>query len=164
MRTRSGVATIAGLGALAVSAAPALAQAPAPGISVTGHAQVKPAPRDRNSNASIRKAVEDARAKATPRAIADGRLRATQLSALTGIALGPLVSVAETQESSPFYFGGPFAASGTFGPGKYCGNVRSFSSRRNAAGQRVRVRGRTRRVCRVPQFVSADLTMVFASG
>jgi uncharacterized protein YggE len=156
---------LAGATAFAVSTAPAPAQQPAAvqTISVIGKAEVKPTPVDRKSNASISKAVADARAAATPRAIAAGRRRAAALAAATGLPLGALISIAEAPPS-PFGFPGPYGEDGTFGPGKYCGLVRSVTVRRDAQGRRRPVRSKRHRICRVPSEVAANLTMVFASG
>jgi hypothetical protein len=156
---------LAGCTAFALSAAAAPAQQPAatPTISVVGKAQVKPTPVNRTSNASIRKAVADARAAATPRAIADGRRRAAALAGASGLPLGALISIAEAPPS-PFGFPGQFGEDGTFGPGRYCGLVRSVTFRTDAQGRRRPVRGRRHRVCRVPSSVAANLTLVFASG
>ena len=167
MRDGVTVATLATLAACALFAAPASAQqaAPAHTISVVGEASVKPTPQDAKSNASIVKAVADARAAATPKALADGRRRAAELATLTGLPLGELVSVAQGDEpASPFYFPGPFGVDGTFAPGRYCGIVRTSVFRTGADGKRKRVGSRQRRTCRVPPSVSASITMVFAAG
>jgi uncharacterized protein YggE len=153
----------------ALLAAPAGAQvpvAPAPPpntITVNGIAQVEPKPKDKKSNDSIKKAVADARAKAVPRAIADGRGRAANLSTLAGIPLGALISIAESP-ASPYFFPGPFGEDGSFGPGEYCGTVRRAVTRRDANGRRRVVGTRTSRVCRIPRYVSSSLTMVFSTG
>jgi len=167
-RTRVGAAAMLGLSACAMSAGPASAQQPATAsaprtISVIGQAQIKPTPGDRMSDASIRKSVADARRIVTPQALGDGRRRATELARLAGLPLGPLISIAETPPS-PFGFSGPYGEGGTFGNGRYCGIVRRSVFRRDAQGRRRRVGSRQRRMCRVPSFVSANLTMVFASG
>lgn len=164
-RTRMTMAATAGVTAVAVFAGPAAAQQPAAvhSISVVGSARVKPTPVDRTSNASIRKAVADARAAATPRALADGRGRAANLARISGLPLGPLISIAETPPS-PFGFPGQFGEDGTFGPGRYCGLVRTFKVKVDAQGRRRRVAGPRHRTCRVPSDVAASLTMVFASG
>jgi len=168
-RARVGVAATTALTALALSAPAAQAQqpAPAPGantISVIGKAQVKPTPLDGKSDASIRKAVGDARRIAIPQALANGRQRAAELSTLAGLPLGALISVAETSTATPFFFPGQFGEDGTFGPGRYCGIVRQSIFRRDSTGKRKRVGSRERRVCRVPSVVSSNLTMVFAAG
>jgi hypothetical protein len=147
-------------------AAPAAAQAPAPPntITVTGTGVVTPAPQDRKSNASIAKAVEDAEAAATPLAIADGRARAADLARVAGMTLGPLVAISEGA-ASPFGFYGPvYGQQGTFGPGKFCGTVRTPIFRRTPSGARKLVRTRARHTCRVPPQVTESLGMTFAAA
>jgi hypothetical protein len=52
---------------------------------------------------------------------------------------------------------------GTFGPGKFCGRVRSRSFRRLPNGRRIAVGTvRTRRTCRIPQEVQHTLKVTFA--
>jgi uncharacterized protein YggE len=147
-----------------VCAAPAAAQAPAPNtITVTGTGSVKPSPQDRKSNASIAKAVEAAEAAATPLAIADGRARAANLASLAGMTLGPLIAISEGVPS-PFGFYGPvYGEQGTFGPGKFCGTVRTPIFRRTPNGGRKLVRTRAHRTCRIPPQVSESLGMTFAT-
>ena len=153
----------------AVAAMPAGAQTPAPvtpaphTITVNGSSRVTPTPLDRKSNASIKKAVAQARAKAIPLAIANGRGRAATLSQLAGIPLGALISIAEAAPA-PYFFPGPFGEDGTFGPDQYCGTVRTRIFRRDAQGRRKAVGTRTRRQCRIPTYISSNLTMVFSTA
>jgi hypothetical protein len=154
---------------LSAAATPVVAQtplssSPAPHtLTVVGSAQVKPTPRDAQSNASIKKAVADARREALPLAIANGRGRAAQLSQLSGLVIGELISIAEAGPG-PLFFG-PFGGEeGTFGPGQYCGTVSRPVFRVDAQGRRRVVDRRSRRQCRVPRFVSANLTMVFSTA
>ena len=168
-RTFRAVASVVGLSA-AVVVTPAVAQTPAvvtlaPNtISVNGSAQVEPKPFDKKSNTSIKKAVAKARAKAVPQAIANGRSRAATLSQLSGIPLGALISIAEAPTSPAYFFPGPFGEDGTFGPGEYCGTVRTPIVRRDAQGRRKVVGTRTRRQCRIPRYISSNLTMVFSTA
>jgi hypothetical protein len=153
--------------AAALAAVPAVAQAPAatPTITAIATAQVKVVPTDRNSNDAIAKAVKAAVEQATPKAIAAGRERGAELAAAAGLTLGRLLSVADTPASpfGPFY--GPYGQQGTFGPGRYCGNVPRFKVKRNAQGRVVsRKRVGTRRTCRVPASVSASVTMTFEAS
>lgn len=152
-----------------VAAVPAAARAPvspppAPHtLTVVGSAQVKPAPRNPRSNASIKKAVADAQREAIPLALANGRGRAAQLSQLAGLVIGEMIAIAATPAPAPPFFG-PFGGEeGSFGPGKYCGTVRRPIFRKDAQGRRRVVGTRSRRQCRVPPFVSANLTMVFST-
>jgi uncharacterized protein YggE len=150
-------------------AAPAAAQTPAQPaaapntITVNGTGAAKPTPAVRNSNASIVAAVERAQNAATPLALVDGRARAAKLAQLSGLALGPLLAIAETSPS-PYGVFGPFGQIGSFGPGEYCGTVRRPIYRRTKQGRRRRVGIRTRRVCRVPPQVSANLAMTFGAA
>lgn len=164
-RTRAGLA--AAIASLAC-AAPAAAQQVTPGtpapntITVTGTGEAKPTPANRNSNASIAAAVEAAEKAATPLAVSDGQARAKKLAELTGMTLGALLAIAEASPS-PYGVFGPFGRPGTFGPGRFCGTVRTPIFVRTKRGTRKRVGFRTRRVCRVPPEVSASLTMTFGA-
>lgn len=145
------------------SAAPAQSPAPDPDgprtVTVIGTGTVKPTPRDRTSNASIRRAVQEAERAAIPRAIGNGQGRAARLAELSGLRLVALHSVAETSPS-PFGWPGPFGAQGTFGPDRYCGTVAVI--RRGRDGKRRRVG--SRRTCRVPAQITATLTMTFTAA
>ncbi|MEA2193548.1 MAG: uncharacterized protein QOI73_3669 [Solirubrobacteraceae bacterium] len=172
-RTRRGAGAIAlGCAAVALTASPAAAQVsaeqptPVPHtITVTGTAQVKPKPRNPKSNESIAGAVAKARRAAIPLAIEDGKGRAATLSQLSGIPLGELTAIASAPAGGGPFFPGPyFGEDGTFGPGKYCATVRRPITRRDAAGKRHVVGTRARRQCRIPQYVSANLTMVFSTA
>jgi hypothetical protein len=153
--------------AAALAAVPAAAQAPAatPTITAIATAQVKVVPTDRKSNDAIVKAVKAAEDRATPKAIAQGRERGAELAAAAGLTLGRLVSVADTA-SPPFGpFFGPYGQQGTFGPGRFCGNVARYKIKRDAQGRVVsRKRVGTRRTCRVPASVSASVTMTFEAA
>src|SRR6185295_18664352 len=98
-------------------------------------------------------------------AIATAREEAQRLAAAGGLTLGPLVSVSEP-EPSPF-FGGPvgsaYGAEGTFGPGRFCGQIRTPIRRRDARGVlRNTGRVRTRFGCRVPGEVAQTVSATFA--
>ncbi|MEA2142231.1 MAG: uncharacterized protein QOI64_661 [Solirubrobacteraceae bacterium] len=157
--------------ASAACAAPAAAQTPGPPapqppptVTVTGSGTVKPSPLNRRSEASIAKSVRDAKATATPLAIADGRTRAANLAAQAGLVIGPLLGISEGGSGAPPFFFSPFGQEGTFGPGKFCGTVRTPIYRKTADGKRKRVGVRTRHACRVPTQVTASLAMTFASA
>jgi hypothetical protein len=151
----------------AVFVAPAVAQtpavAPAPHtLTVTGTAQVKPKPRDRSDNASIAKSVAVARRKAIPLAVGNGRGRAATLAQATGVDLVELIATSAASQSPAFY-GPSFGEDGTFGPGRYCGKVRSPIFRKGADGKRKVVGTRTRHSCRVPTWVSVSLQMTWTT-
>ncbi len=169
-RIRFGGALAGAVAAFAVVAvAPASADVP-PGpvppphtLTVTGTAQVKPKPRDRSSNASIAKAVAVARRKAIPLAVGNGRGRAATLARATGATLVELVATSTSSPSAPYYFGPYYGEDGTFGPGKYCGTVRSAIFRTGADGRRKVVGTRKRHTCRVPSQVSVSLAMTWTT-
>src|SRR4051812_22338533 len=162
-------AAAAAVAAALLAAPPAGAQAPAPAPARTitaiaaGRATVN---KDVAQNSkAIAAAVEAARDRAVPVAIANAREEAQRLAAAGGLTLGPLVSVSEPQPS-PF-FGGPvgaaYGAEGTFGPGKFCGRIRTAIRRRNAQGRLVSTgRFRSRFGCRVPSEVAQTVTATFA--
>lgn len=148
--------------ALAVFASSAAAQTPARTVAAQGVASVKvDAPADRTHEGPIRAAVEAAEAKALPRAIAAAREKAAELARLSGLTLGAIVSISDAP-SSPFgFYGGAY---GTFGPDRFCGTVRTPVFKKGADGKRHRVRTRTRRLCRVPPFVTSTVTVTFTSA
>ncbi len=142
---------------------PAPATTSEPTVTVIGTGDAKPTPRDRKSNASIAKAVHDAERAAIPKALGNGKGRAARLAKMSGLRLVKLHSVSETPPS-PFGYYGPYGAQGTFGPGKYCGTVRSSVFKTGSDGKRRRVGTRSRRSCRVPPTVTASLTMTFTAA
>jgi uncharacterized protein YggE len=147
----------------AVAQAQDAAPVPQHTLIASGAGQVKPTPRDRNDNASIAAAVEKAEAKALPLAVADARAQAQELAGATGVTLGALVSVSNSAPTNGFY--GPgfyYGAGGTFGPGKFCGNVRTRHTIVDANGKRHPGKVRTRRMCRVPQSVQRQVSLTFA--
>ena len=94
-----------------------------------------------NSKA-IGAAVEAAHDRAVRRAIANAREEAARMAAAGGLTLGALVSVAEVQPN-PFFggqIGGAYGGDGTFGPGKFCGTIRTAVRRRDASGRLRTVR------------------------
>jgi len=168
-RTRRAAGAVAlGCTAVALTASSASAQTPAPPaphtLSVTGTAQVKPMPRDRKSNESIKKAVAKARREAIPLAIGNGQGRAVTLSKASGLPLGELISISSSTGATPPYFGPYFGEDGTFGPGRYCGTVRRPITRRDGAGRRKVVGTRTTRQCRIPTYVVASVTLVYSTA
>jgi hypothetical protein len=145
-----------------------LAQAPAPApartITANGTGRVAVARNVAQNSKAIAAAVEAARDKAVPLAIANARQEAQRLATAGGLTLGPLVSVSEPQPS-PFIgpAGGAYGSEGTFGPGRFCGQIRTPIRRRNAAGRLVSTgHVRSRFGCRVPAEVSQTVTATFA--
>jgi uncharacterized protein YggE len=167
-RTRAGIAVVAASFACAAAPGASHAQTPTPAlpattVTVTGSASVKPTPLNRRSSPSIAKAVRDAKAAATPLALADGRARAAELATQSGLVLGALLGITEGT-TSPFGFFGPsYGQEGTFGPGRFCGTVRQPIFRRTPNGGRRVVRFRTRHTCRTPPRVVANLGLTFTT-
>jgi uncharacterized protein YggE len=162
-------ATVAAITSAALLAAPAASgQAPVPIRTVTaiGAGRVT-VDRDvaKNSRA-IQAAVDAARDKAIPLAMRNAREEAARVAAASGLTLGAVVSVSEPQPS-PF-FGGPvgaaYGADGTFGPGKFCGTIRTPIRRRTASGRLQTVGTRSHFGCRIPPEVSQTLSVTFAVG
>src|SRR4051794_5691369 len=146
---------------LCLAVAPAAARAQDRTIVAGGTGQVTVTPNDRKSNDSIAAAVKKAYDAALPKAIADAREEAGELATAAGVTLGPLVTVSNVA-AQPFYggiFGGPEL--GTFGPGKFCGTVRTAIIRPTKSGTR-RVGTRTHHACRVPSSITRAVTLTFA--
>lgn len=150
----------------AASAAPALAADP-PGKSVTAvasaRAKVEKKGVARNSRA-IGAAVEAARADALTAAIAAAREEGARLAAAGGLVLGELWSVDELAPTPFGPFGGGYGSGGTFGPGKYCGIVRTAVFRRAPDGRRIGTPGRQRFTCRFPAEVMQTVSVTFAAA
>ena len=142
-----------------LAAAPAHAQQPATTLTANGLGEAKPEPENRRSDRSIREAVAAANAKALPDAMANARAHAAELAAAAGVTLGPLVSIADSPNNGyPFFYG----QNGTFGNGRYCGQVRNTHTVvRNGVRRRVAGKG-THRVCRVPPEVYASVALTFS--
>jgi hypothetical protein len=169
MLVRRTVPLVAAVAAAALVAARAAeAQAPAPGRTITATAAGRvTVNRDVAQNSkAIGAAVEAARNRAIRVAVANAREEAQRLAAAAGgMTLGALVSVAEPQPS-PFLGGpggGAYGTEGTFGPGKFCGRIRTPIRRRDARGVlRNTGRFRTRFGCRVPSEVAQTVSATFA--
>jgi uncharacterized protein YggE len=157
------LAPVACAAALCLAVAPA-AQAQDRTIVAGGTGQVTVTPKDRKSNDSIAAAVKNAYAAALPKAIADAREEAGELATAAGVTLGPLVTVSNVA-AQPFY-GGFFAGPevGTFGPGKFCGTVRTPIVHTTRSGRRRVVGTRSRHTCRVPSTITRSVTLTFAIG
>ncbi len=143
---------------LSTGAATANAQAPAtPTVSALGSATITPKPANPKSNASIAAAVKAAQTAVLPKAEDVAKERAKLLAQQDGLVLGAFLSVAE-QGPSPF--GGFYGVDGTFGPGRYCGNVTRYRTTRLANGSVRRTRIGTRRQCRIPR-ISTTVSVTF---
>jgi hypothetical protein len=164
MRWQLGLATVAAT-ALLVPAAGAQAP-PAKSVTTVGVGTASVKPEDRKDNASIKEAVEAADAAARPKAISSARERATELAQAAGLTLGGITSVSEATNGFPYYgpFGTPYALQGTFGPGKFCGKIRTSHIKRDSNGKPRRVLGKPHRVCRFPSTINVSLTVTFAAS
>jgi hypothetical protein len=133
-------------------------------LVAVGTGTITVTPRDREDNASIVAAVKKAGTKALPAAIGDARRQAADLAAAGGVTLGPLVSLSNSAApyGGGFYYGPIYPITGSFGPGKFCGKVRSRSSHVGPDGKRVFGKVHTRRVCRVPSVVQRSVQLTFA--
>jgi uncharacterized protein YggE len=142
----------------------AQAQAPAKSVTASGIGTATVTPEDKTSNSSIKEAVEAAEAAAQPKAIADARASATRLAAAAGLTLGGIVSVSDVASGVPIYYGPYFPYTGTFGPGKYCGRVRTAHTKHLANGKIKRVLGKPHTVCRIPPNVTVAVSVEFAAS
>ncbi|MEA2494502.1 MAG: hypothetical protein QOJ29_2413 [Thermoleophilaceae bacterium] len=112
---------------------------------------------------TIGAAVEAARRVALSGAVANAREEAERLAAAAGLTLGSLQSVAELPPS-PF---GPYpvyGVDGTFGPGKYCGRIRTPVFKRENGRRVFQHRFRSHFGCRVPRDVSVTISESFAAS
>ena len=168
--SRPRLAVCLSLASLALLPGVAAAQQPAPQpqpqpqpqtLVAVGSASAEPTPANRRSDASILQAVREAQAEVVPRAVADGRARAQRLAAAAGVTLGALQTISEVPQG-PFGPFGSFGETGTFGPGRFCGTVSRFRTRRLSNGRVRRVRIGTRRICRVPDQVIGTVSLTFA--
>ena len=113
---------------------------------------------ERQTDATVERAVAASRTQAMPRAIASARREAAALGAAAGLRPGAIIGV-RRDVSPPGYWN---AEDGNFGPGKWCGRI--YTGRRTVR----RADGTTRRVnryrdgCKVPDDVAVRLTVTFA--
>jgi uncharacterized protein YggE len=148
-------------GCLAAVANAQDATAPQRTVVASGYGIAKVTPKDPKSNASISAAVEKAEKAALPVAFKDAQTQAGELAAQAGIALGALVSISNQPSGGVFY--GPFGANtGSFGPGIWCGDLRSRPSTIGKDGKRHYGKVRTRRVCRFPSTIQRSVQLTYA--
>jgi uncharacterized protein YggE len=163
-RAVAAVALVAFLAGCLAAVSQAQAPAPAPPqrtLVSAGTGQVRVTPKDRQDNASIAKAVDDADAKALPAAIADAKQEAQELATAAGVTLGTLLSISNTV-AQPGYFGPYYGINGTFGPGRYCAQIRTVRFVKGKDGKRHRVTTPKHKVCRVPPFVTRQVQLTYA--
>lgn len=143
-----------------VATAPAFAEEQS--VTAIGASLERVTPNDRHDNASIGRAVRDARAAGVAPALRDAKARGRLLAQAAGLTLGAVLAVDESAQTAPYYFIGP--VNGTFGPGRYCGRQPRFVTRRDSRGRVHRVRHGTRRVCRFPNTLETRLAVTFAAA
>ena len=115
------------------------------------------------TDASIKAGIADAQAAAGPRAVAAAKAEAQRLATAAGLTLGALVSVTE-QPQSPYFGPFPYGIDGTFGPGKWCGTIRTPILKKVKGGGRRRTgRYRTAHGCRFPHQVQTNVSATFAA-
>jgi hypothetical protein len=126
------------------------------GLVADGDAATPVRPRDRRSSASIRRAMDAARAAAAPLALAGARADADRLARAAGIPLGALFSIAEVHRPFDDWSAGPF------GPGRFCGTIRRPIFRRDpATGRRRVVRRVSERRCYFSSTLSVALRVTY---
>jgi uncharacterized protein YggE len=164
LRTVAAVAVFAFLAGCLAAVANAQAPVAQPDrtLVAAGLGTVKVTPKDRTSNDSIVAAVKAADAKALRRAVADARDQAAKLAAAGGVTLGPLVSLANSTSNGGVFYGPYYGTTGTFGPGKFCGTVRTRSVTIGKDGKRHLGKLRSRRTCRIPSVVQRTVQLTFA--
>jgi hypothetical protein len=98
-------------------------------------------------------------------AAATAQAPATGRSVTAGLTLGSIVSVAGGG-ASPYYgpIIVPYGVGGTFGPGRYCGQIRASHLKHLANGKTRRVLGAKHRVCRIPPSVTSSVSVTFAAS
>ncbi|MGE0027915.1 MAG: SIMPL domain-containing protein [Thermoleophilia bacterium] len=153
-------AALAGLLAVPLAAAPAMAET----VAATGVGQADITVSRPLNQPRIARAVEHARDVAAPRALANARAQAARYAEAAGLQLGPILSV-EEPAPSPYGFYGAYGLTGNvgrFGPNRYCGQVTTVK-RRVVDGKRRVVGRRTRYTCYAPQAAVTTLYVEFSA-
>jgi hypothetical protein len=150
--------TSAALGLTAAASAHAQIGTPPPAansVVVIATGQAKVTPENRQSNASIRAAVQEALRVAAPRALINARVSAANIATASNLTLGVITGV----EDQSVYFNG---FNYQFGPNRFCGKV----TRRKVVrvdGKRKVIKLPSKRRCNVPEFAQANLRVTFAA-
>jgi hypothetical protein len=163
--------TAATLGALAAGAAfavfapasggPPPTEPPAPELrTVVSHGTAlalvrKPAHR---RNRTIERAAQRAKRAAFPKAVAKARAEARALAKAAGLELGGPLGIA--RDSAPLGYWEP--DTGRFGPGRWCGTIRTRRTVTLSDGTEDRVMV-SRHRCQVPRDQSVRVTVTFAT-
>ncbi|HEY1507612.1 MAG TPA: hypothetical protein VGF93_01320 [Solirubrobacteraceae bacterium] len=142
--------------------APAVADQTAKTVTATGNAEVKVVPKNRQSNASIKAAVEAAHRAGIADALHDAHGYALKYAKATGLTLASIVSVSDVPATGVGYYG-PGGFFGPFGPNQYCGTIhraiiKVVNGKRKVVG--------TKRVhrCIVPPFELTTLTVTYSAN
>jgi hypothetical protein len=143
---------------VAVAFAASASAASAKTVTALGTAEVDVVAPLKKNSVTIKAAVDAARKKAGPKALAVATDRAATLAAASGMTLGALTAVAE-QPPTPFFYNG-YGADGTFGPGKYCGTIRRPVYSKKGGRFHV-VKFHTSYGCRIPHEVTASVSATF---
>jgi uncharacterized protein YggE len=167
-RRRLSPAAAAAAFTLAV-ATPALADT-AKTITATGTAAVKVVPTNRNSESSIRTAVEAAEKAGVAGAMRQAREYALRYASASGMTLGGVLSVTDAPNGRYLGFGGPFGGGfggpfgGPFGPNQFCGTERRPVFKRSGPKHRQKLSGfKNAHVCYVPRFAATTLTVTYSA-
>ena len=140
-----------------------------------GTGQIAVTPTNPTGETSIRTAIAEAQAKATPAAIADARAAAQRIADATALTLGTVFKV--EQQVNPYLiggfggFGGGFSSiafsggvvSGPFN-GKFCGIVKRPITKRIKVNSKVKIKVVRRvkeRKCFVPASIVTTLQVTF---
>ena len=111
----------------------------------------------RKTNASVRRALREARRAATPDAANAARVNAEAAAAAAGVPLGPLFSVVEQTNAY-----GYDPVLGVYGPGQFCAKRRRVRVTRDPeTGQRNVVRGRPVLRCYRPRRLPVSLEVTY---
>jgi len=137
-------------------------------VGALGTASVEVEPRNPERSRSIKRAVTSARQTSTSEAAAAARRNAETLAEAAELTLGRIVSVSEPPPTGPLAYLDPSlydASLGTFGPGRFCGQVRHPVVRRDPETGRPRpVRWVSERKCRAPREHESSLETRYEAG
>jgi uncharacterized protein YggE len=159
MRPRTWVALVAGCSALALSPA-AAAAVQADTVTATGTGESLVHPKNRNNNASIASAYDNARQAAIGGALKEARTYALAYAKGVGLTLGPVQSVSDVQ-NNVFY--GPGQFEGPFGPNQFCGIEHQAIFKKEKNGRRKVVGTKKVHRCIVPRFADVTLTVTYSA-
>lgn len=161
MQHRLALATT--LVALVAAAPAAAADAPAHSVTTPGTSTVQVPQNTPHNDAAIAAAIAAARQRAEPDAIAKATTEAQRLAASLGWTIGAMTNVSEAT-AAPFGFS-VYGQDGTFGPGRYCGTIRTAIFHKGKNGRRVFThRFRSHHGCRIPSSVTQTVNVTFAAA